>query len=111
VGSNPASGISTFRFRSQEQPSSSQSYVRTEGQSASVSWCQAPIWDLRPEFFCLTVAGLLMLGALSDGRSGLSFTMYNVQYIYILHVGHECIYNIYKASISPGSVYQIMLYL
>jgi hypothetical protein len=27
-----------------------------------------------------------MSGALSDERSGLSFTMYNVQYIYILHV-------------------------
>jgi hypothetical protein len=27
-----------------------------------------------------------MWGALSDGRTGLSFTMYNVQYIYILHV-------------------------
>jgi hypothetical protein len=27
-----------------------------------------------------------MSGALSDERSGLSFTIYNVQYIYILHV-------------------------
>jgi hypothetical protein len=37
-------------------------------------------------FFCLTVAGLLMWGAHSDERMGLSFTMYSVQYIYILHV-------------------------
>jgi hypothetical protein len=26
----------------------SQSYVTTEGQSDSLSWCQAPIWDPRP---------------------------------------------------------------
>jgi hypothetical protein len=37
-------------------------------------------------FFCLTVAGLLMWGALSDERMCLSFIMYNVQNIYILHV-------------------------
>jgi hypothetical protein len=29
--------------------------------------------------------GFIDVGALSDERSGLSFTMYNVQYIYILH--------------------------
>jgi hypothetical protein len=34
----------------------------------------------------MTVAGLLMWGALSDERTGLSFIMYNVQYIYILLV-------------------------
>jgi hypothetical protein len=28
----------------------SQSYVTTDGQSASLSWCQAPISDLRPDF-------------------------------------------------------------
>jgi hypothetical protein len=27
----------------------------------------------------------MIWGALSDERTGLSFTMYNVQYIYILH--------------------------
>jgi hypothetical protein len=27
-----------------------------------------------------------MWGALSDERTGLSFIMYNVQYVYILHV-------------------------
>jgi hypothetical protein len=59
------------------------SYVTTDGQSASMSWCEAPIWDLRPDFFfCLTVAVLLMWGALSDERTGLFFN--NVQYIYIL---------------------------
>jgi hypothetical protein len=63
------------------------SHVTTDGQSASLSWCQAPIWDLRSDFyFCQTVVGLLMWGALSDEGTGLSFTIYNVQYIYILHV-------------------------
>jgi hypothetical protein len=36
----------------------------------------SPIWGLRPGFYyCQTVAGLLMWGALSDGRAGLSFTI------------------------------------
>jgi hypothetical protein len=35
-----------------------------------------PIWGLRPDFYyCQTIAGLLMWGALSDGRTGLSFTI------------------------------------
>jgi hypothetical protein len=59
--------------------SESQSNFTTDGQSASLSWCQEPIWDF-------TVAGLFMWGALSEERTGLSFTMYNVQYIYILYV-------------------------
>jgi hypothetical protein len=48
------------------------SYVMmTEGQSASLSWCQAPIWGLRPDFYyCHTDAGLLMWGAFSDERTG-----------------------------------------
>jgi hypothetical protein len=37
---------------------------------------KAPIWGLRPDFYYRrTVAGLLMWGALSDGRTGLSFTI------------------------------------
>jgi hypothetical protein len=36
----------------------SQSYVTTDGQSASLSWNKAPIWGLRPDFYyCQTVAG------------------------------------------------------
>jgi hypothetical protein len=27
-----------------------QSYITTDGQSASLSWCQAPVWDPRPIF-------------------------------------------------------------
>jgi hypothetical protein len=46
------------------------------GQPASLSWNKAPIWGLRPDFYyCLTVAGLLMRGSLSDERTGLSFTI------------------------------------
>jgi hypothetical protein len=53
-----------------------ESYVTTDGQSASLSWNKAPIWGLRPHFYyCQTVAGLLMWGALSDERAGLSFTI------------------------------------
>jgi hypothetical protein len=43
-------------------------------QSASLSWNKAPIRGLRPDFYyCQTVAGLLIWGALSDDRTGLLF--------------------------------------
>jgi hypothetical protein len=52
----------------------SESYVTTDHQPASLSWNKAPIWGLRPDlYYCQTVAGLLMWGALSDERTGLSF--------------------------------------
>jgi hypothetical protein len=54
----------------------SQSHVTTYGQSVSLSWCKAPVWGLRPDFyFYQRVAGLLMWGALSDEKTGLSFTI------------------------------------
>jgi hypothetical protein len=56
--------------------SSAESYIRTDGQSASLSWNKAPVWGLRSDFYyCQTVAGLLMWGVLSDERTGLSFTI------------------------------------
>jgi hypothetical protein len=56
--------------------SQSQSYVTTDGQSARLSWNKAPIWGLRPDiYYCQTTAGLLMRGALSHGRTGLTFTI------------------------------------
>jgi hypothetical protein len=59
-----------------KEQSQSQSYVTTDSQSASLSWWQAPIWGLRPNFYyCQTVAGLLMWGALPDERTGLPFTI------------------------------------
>jgi hypothetical protein len=57
-------------------PYESESYVTTGGQSASLSWNKAPIWGLRPDVnYCLTVAGLLIWGVLSDERTGLSFAL------------------------------------
>jgi hypothetical protein len=52
------------------------SYVTTDGQPVSLSWNKAPFWGLRPDlYYCLTVAGLLIWGALSDESTGLSFTI------------------------------------
>jgi hypothetical protein len=51
----------------------SQSYITTDGQSASLSWNKAPIWGLRSDLcYCQPVAGLFMWDALSDERTGLS---------------------------------------
>jgi hypothetical protein len=64
--------ISSLLYSSSE----SESYVTTDGQPASLSWNKAPIWGLRSDFnYFLTVAGLLIWGALSDERTGLSFTI------------------------------------
>jgi hypothetical protein len=60
--------------------SESDSYVTTDGQSASLTWYKAPIWGLRPDFYFgteygirLTITFLIPWGALSDERTGLSF--------------------------------------
>jgi hypothetical protein len=54
----------------------SQSHVTTDGQSASMSWCRAPIWGLRPDFyFCQTFVGFLTWCVLSDDRVDRSFTI------------------------------------
>jgi hypothetical protein len=59
-----------------QQQSQNQSYVTTDGQSARLSWCQAPIWGLRRDsYYRQKVAGLLMWGALSDEWTGLLFTI------------------------------------
>jgi hypothetical protein len=51
----------------------SKSYITINGQSTSLSWNKAPIWGLRPDFYyCQTVVGLLIWGALSDERTALS---------------------------------------
>jgi hypothetical protein len=51
----------------------SESYITTDGPSPRLSWNKAHIWCLRPDFYyCQTVAVLLMSGALSDERTGLS---------------------------------------
>jgi hypothetical protein len=44
--------------------SQSQSYVTTDGQSASLSWCQAPIWGSWPDInYCFTVTVLSLGGS------------------------------------------------
>jgi hypothetical protein len=54
--------------------SESESYVTTDGQSASMSWNKAPIWVLRPDiYYFLTITVLLLWSALSDEMTGLSF--------------------------------------
>jgi hypothetical protein len=56
--------------------SQSQIYVMNKGQSVSQSWCQTAIWDLRPDFYyCETVAGFFIWGALCDERTSLPFTI------------------------------------
>jgi hypothetical protein len=56
--------------------SESESYITTDGQSASLSWNKAYIWGLRPDFFTVRqFAGLFIWGALSVDRKGLSFTI------------------------------------
>jgi hypothetical protein len=65
-----------WRLPDDSSRSQSQSYVTTDGQSASLSWCQAPIWGLRPDFYyCQTIAGLLMWDAISDERTDLPLTI------------------------------------
>jgi hypothetical protein len=59
-----------------QQGVESESYNTTDGQSASLSWNKAPIWGLRPDFYyCQTIEVSLIWGALSDERTGLSFTI------------------------------------
>jgi hypothetical protein len=59
-----------------DSPAQSESYVTTDGRSASLPWNKTPIWGLRPDFYyCQTVAGLLMWDALSDEKTGLSFAI------------------------------------
>jgi hypothetical protein len=55
----PATAPHSFIVLSDALQSQSLSYVTTDGQSASLSWCQAPIWGPIPDFYyCQTVASL-----------------------------------------------------
>jgi hypothetical protein len=60
---------------------SSQSYITTDGQPVSLSWNKALIWGLRPDLdYCLTVAGLLVWGALSD-ECVFQISVYKYRYV------------------------------
>jgi hypothetical protein len=53
--STPLHTYKSFAFYSNIQ-SQSQSYITTDGQSASLSWNKAPIWGLRPDlYYCQPV--------------------------------------------------------
>jgi hypothetical protein len=68
--------LSILSLSSRVELSRVETYVTTDGQSASLSCNKAPIWGLWPHFYyCQTIAGLLIWGALSDGKTGLSFTI------------------------------------
>jgi hypothetical protein len=58
------------------------SYFTTDGQSVSMSWYQAPLWDLRPDIMyfllkscCLKFAVLIPWGVVSYDRTGLKFAV------------------------------------
>jgi hypothetical protein len=60
----------------------SQSDIATDGQSVSQSWCRAPLWDSWPDiYYCLTVTILLLWGALSDERTGLSSVQCSLSWV------------------------------
>jgi hypothetical protein len=50
--------------------SESESYITTDGQSASLPWNKAPIWGLRPEFYTVRHMRVCWRGALSLMRGG-----------------------------------------
>jgi hypothetical protein len=53
-------------------------YVTTDGQSASLSWCQAPIMGLRPDiYYCQTAVGLLILGPSLWRENGSAFSIHS----------------------------------
>jgi hypothetical protein len=53
--------------------SQSQSYVTTDGQSASLLWYKAHIWGFGPDLYYSQTLESLLWSALSDERTGLSF--------------------------------------
>jgi hypothetical protein len=68
---SPVDCYKRFEGICSQSQSQSQSYVTTDGQSASLSWCQAPIWRIKAIFFfCLTISGLWVEGELSEPMSG-----------------------------------------
>jgi hypothetical protein len=48
-------GIGWPKFCVLSTQSQSQSYITTDGQPASLSWCQKPIWEPRPIFPLLSL--------------------------------------------------------
>jgi hypothetical protein len=86
--------------------------LTTDFQSARLSWNKAPIWGLLLYDICRLVEvgrSLWREGRvcrLPESQSAV-ISLLSVCKIYRLHI-IKCIYNIYKASVSSGSVEQIM---
>jgi hypothetical protein len=51
----PTTELELYPTTTTELQSQSQSYITTDGHLASLSWCQAPIWDPRPIFLLLSL--------------------------------------------------------
>jgi hypothetical protein len=58
-----------LELRNSTADSESESYITTDGQSASLSWNKAPIWGLRPDFYYCQIVAVCCCGALSLTRA------------------------------------------
>jgi hypothetical protein len=58
--------IHRFPYRTPWTESESESYVTTDGQSASLSWNKAPIWGLRQDFYWRRICRLQLLLTLAS---------------------------------------------
>jgi hypothetical protein len=83
--------IQTYLSSFQSWRSEWMTYSTTDGQSASLSWCLAPMWGLWPDFYySQTIAGLSIWGDLSDERTGLSFLRKMCRLIFIHTTSYNC---------------------
>jgi hypothetical protein len=104
------SSVSRSQVLSSQLPvqnwSQCQSYVTTDGHSASLSWNKAPIWGLRPDFhYCQTINGFVDMGRPLWREEGSVF--YNVEYTIYLHFTCYClnVYTIYTRLLSVEAQY------
>jgi hypothetical protein len=63
----------------------SQSHIATDGQSVSMSWCQAQIWDIWPEFYFKLLSCLFGAPSLTRGR------VCHVS-VFVIEVYHSLVY-------------------
>jgi hypothetical protein len=90
----------------------SQSHIETDGQSVIHSWCWAPllvpVWQLLPCKYGAPSLKRRLIYNLSEAHY-VSIRMCNMFTFYMIL--KLCAYNVYKATVIPGSVHQIMPYL
>jgi hypothetical protein len=58
--------------------SRSQSYITTDGQSASLSWCQTPIWDPQPNVILISLISFRELRVCTDVERSLRWEVWSV---------------------------------